>query len=171
MRRTTVVALAAAAAIALGAAPAQADAYGSSGWEPTPDAASDIPAGVLCSFPVHLGIPFDAVKGKVLATYPDGSTEQEVYNGPLVVMVVNTATGAATSVNASGQAVVDYHLDGSQTWHWGGPVLMGFRVGRNSNHAPGLYLLTGNYTVDLSAAGKTVLQADGSERNLCTELA
>jgi hypothetical protein len=182
MRRTTPVVAAAAAVTALvtalGGTPAAAattaaeNPYGDSAWEPAPSAPAEIPAGALCASPIRLEEPIDGVRGRVLATYPDGSPMQEEFVGPLTVQVTNLDTGAATTVNASGHALlVEYHLDGSQTWNWVGPVVMGFRAGRANNHATGLYLLTGKYSAELTATGRTITSAQGTERDLCAEIA
>jgi hypothetical protein len=176
MRKTragarTALAVLAAATVLGAVTPAAADAYGNSGWEAVPGAPSDIPAGVLCAFPLHLDFPVDLVKGRVLATYVDGTPKQIAYNGPLIVSVTNINTGTSTDVNASGSAVVDYQPDGTQIWHWGGPVVMGFRVGYANNHPAGLYWLTGNYSVELASTGRTVIESAGTERDLCAAVA
>jgi hypothetical protein len=179
MRRTLLVARISAALLGLAglvatvslAMPAAADsnAYGNSGWEPTPSAPFDVPA-VFCTFPVHLGIAEDGVKGQVLATYPDGSVKQEEFNGPLILPLTNLDTGKTISVNASGSAIVDFGQDGSQVWHTAGPVLFGFRAGSNTNHQAGLFLLAGEFTVEITVTGRNVTEAHGSESDLCASL-
>jgi hypothetical protein len=179
MRRTLLVARTSAATLGLAAlvatvslampAAADSNAYGNSGWEPTPSAPLDVPA-VFCTFPVHVGIAKDAVKGRVLANYPDGSVKQEEFNGPLILPLTNMDTGKSIDVNASGSAVVDFGQDGSQVWHIAGPVLFGFRMGSNTNHQAGLFLLAGKFTVEITATGRTVTEAQGDDRDLCGAL-
>jgi hypothetical protein len=117
-----------------------------------------------------VGIGQDVVKGRVLQTYPDGSVKQEQFNGPLTLEVTNKDTNNSVNVNASGAAVVDFAPDGSQVWHTNGPVLFGFRIGANSNHSAGLFLLTGNFTVEIGPTARNVTDARGSERDICAEL-
>jgi hypothetical protein len=171
VRRTALVTTTAAALLGLSAVPAAAgsNAYGASGWEPSPSAPADVPAGV-CAFPVHLDFPVDVVKGRVLSTYPDGSVQREAFNGPLLTKVTNVDSGVSTVVNASGSAIVDFQPDGSQLWNVAGPVLFGFRSGFANNHAPGLFVLAGNYTVLIAATGRTVRQAKGTEKDVCAML-
>lgn len=166
MRR---IALIAAVVTAFGlAAGSPAAASSSGGWEPAPSSPATAPAGSRCDFAVHLDQVVDDVQKRVLATYPDGSVQREEYKGPLIVRVTNVDTGKSVDVNASGHAFVDYHPDGSYTWSWTGPVLMGF--GDASNHAKGLYLLTGEYIVDFVDGYRLVRYAEGAERDLCAEL-
>jgi hypothetical protein len=143
--------------------------YGDSAWFPTPSTPAEIPGGALCAFPIRLEEPIDGVRGRVIATEAE---LQEEYVGPLTVHVTNLDTGASTTVNASGHAhVVTYHADGSQTWDWSGPVVLGFRSGRANNHPAGLYLLTGRYTAELTAAGRTITSAQGTEKDICAMIA
>lgn len=168
MPRTRLIALACAVMLGLTASPASAN-VAESDWELSPSSPITAPAGVRCAFAVHIEQSVDGVRTRVLATYPDGSVKQREFVGPLVDTVTNMATGASLDVNASGHATIDYNPDGSQTWNWAGPVLMGFAAG-HSNHAPGLYLLTGHYTVDISASSRTVRAASGTELDLCAAL-
>ena len=46
----------------------------------------------------------------------------------------------------------------------------GFRIGANSNHSAGLFLLTGNFTVEIGPTARNVTDARGSERDICAEL-
>ncbi|MEV0702136.1 hypothetical protein AB0I53_30060 [Saccharopolyspora sp. NPDC050389] len=62
-----------------------------------------------------------------------------------------------------------YRPDDVVTWDWRGLVLIGFGPGE-SNHDPGLYLLTGEYAVDIADDHRWVRRAHGAERDLCAEL-
>ncbi|NUO60162.1 MAG: hypothetical protein HOV71_00465 [Hamadaea sp.] len=151
------------------AAGQQESPYGDSGWFPTPSEPAEVPGGALCAFPVRLEEPIDGVRGRVVATEPE---LQEEYVGPLTVKVTNLDTGMSATVNASGHAhVVTYHADGSQTWDWSGPIVLGFRADRVNNHAAGLYLITGRYTAELAATGRTITSAQGTEKDICAMIA
>ena len=168
MRRTATVVLTA-AVLGLASAPAWAEPTGAGGWEPAPSSPVTIPAGARCSFAVKLEPIVDGVQRRVLETYPDGSVKREEFKGTLIERVTNLDSGASEDVNASGHAYVDHHVNGDVTWSWDGPVIMGFAPG-HSNHAPGLFRLTGEFVVDFVSGDRIVRRADGSERNLCTEL-
>ncbi|MDA3649328.1 hypothetical protein LZ318_39685 [Saccharopolyspora indica] len=138
-------------------------------WVPAPSEPSTAPAGTRCAFDVRVEQLVDEVVKRVVETYPDGSVKREEYKGPLIDRVTNLATGESVEANASGHAFLTYRPDGVVTWDWSGPVLMGFGPGQ-SNHDPGLYLLTGHYAVDISDDYRLVRRADGEERDLCAEL-
>src|SRR3954452_19451783 len=108
----SVLLLVTAPATVASAAPATAHRSGS-GWVPAPTQPFDRAAGVLCDFAVHAEPVVDKVVTRVLATNPDGSTRRAAFKGDLVVRVTNTATGAFYDADASGNAVVNYHQDGS----------------------------------------------------------
>ncbi|MGH3648118.1 MAG: hypothetical protein ACRDTM_13215 [Micromonosporaceae bacterium] len=167
MRRTGLMAVTTAALIALTGGPAFASSP--EPWEPAPSSPVTAPAGTRCDFAVRLEPIIDDVQRRVLERHPDGSVKREEYKGPLVDRVTNLDTGDSIEVNISGHAFVDYHSDGSFTWTWDGPVLMGFGAGQ-SNHAPGLYVLTGEYEVHFADGNRTVRRADGTEQDLCAAL-
>jgi hypothetical protein len=167
---------AAAAAVLLCAAPASAAARtdGDGEWIPAPSAPFDQAAGVTCDFPIHAEPIVDEVKMQVLATYPDGSSKREIYDGALIIRVTNTSTGASVDADASGTAVIDYKPGGSfaqsSTWHVAGPVLVGFRAG-GGNLPRGMYILDGIFTLTFSDTGfKTVKFRVGGADNICDDL-
>lgn len=59
---------------------------------PVPSGPVDVPAGVVCDFPMHSEPIVDEVRTRVLATYSDGSPKRQAFVGDLVVRVTNTAT-------------------------------------------------------------------------------
>ncbi|MGC5019161.1 hypothetical protein [Micromonospora sp. DT47] len=173
MRKRTSVAtvLAVVAAIAAGPTPAYAGTTGGThGWVPAPQGSFDQPAGARCDFAIHSESVRDEVRKLVLSTNPDGSPRRELYEGDLIVGVTNTETGAATLVDASGTAMVEYHPDGSMTWYVTGPALFGFR--ENGGTLPrGYWLIDGQYVVEFSPTfHKTVTMVHGTTHNVCTDL-
>ncbi|HEX6339264.1 MAG TPA: hypothetical protein VFZ85_20080 [Jiangellaceae bacterium] len=163
VRRFVLIAILAGLLAGLVTAPASAR---TNGWEPAPSAGWELPAGVRCEFPFSGEPIVDEVRRKVLSTYPDGSVQREAYIGDLVLRITNLETGASTDADASGKAVLEYGEDGSVTWHWIGPVMVGF--GDNSNHEKGLFILDGRYTMVIHPDGyREVVYSSGTERDLC----
>ena len=163
-----------AALVAVAVAPAPARAAAGGGWVPAPSGPVDVPAGVVCDFPMHSEPIVDEVRTRVLATYPDGSPKRQAFVGDLVVRVTNTATGAFVDVDASGSGLVVYQPGGTlttnSTWYAVGPAGFGFREG-GGDHPRGLWVFDGVYTVAFDANSfKTVTIYHGSERNVCAEL-
>jgi hypothetical protein len=175
MRRISLAAAASAAAVLLIATPASAaPRTDDGGWIPAPSGPFDQAAGVTCDFPLHGEPIVDEVKMRVLATYPDGSSKREIYDGALIMRVTNTSTGASVDADASGTAVIDYKPGGSfaqsSTWQVAGPVLVGFREG-GGNLPRGMYILDGIFTLKFSDTGfKTVKFQVGGADNLCDDL-
>ncbi|MGW1880918.1 hypothetical protein [Streptomyces sp. NPDC001970] len=168
--RRTIVALSALAAVLFASAPAAATTLTPPGWEPAPSAPWNVPAGARCDFPVHGEPVVDEVVRRVLERRPDGSAKRVAYKGDLVVRVTNTDTGAFYDADASGTAVVEYRVDGSQRWAVLGPVLVGFREG-GGTLARGLYIIDGAYTMEISATGyKSVTMAHGTTDDLCARI-
>ncbi|GAA1963131.1 hypothetical protein [Amycolatopsis minnesotensis] len=165
MKRILLVIVLAAAALS-GLAPTASAAPPGGGWEPAPSAPADYPAGARCAFAIHLEPVVDKVYGKVLKTRPDGSAALQAYAGPLVERFTNVENGKSTLADASGFALVEYHTDGVQIWHVTGPVLVGFQPNRD-NHAPGVFILDGVYTLKIAPAYRTVLSGHWAERDLC----
>jgi hypothetical protein len=180
MRRLIPVVLAA-SIVLLMAAPASAasttatsnnaTAAASGGWVPAPSAPYDQPAGARCDFPIHVQPIIDQVQMKVLATYPDGSSQSELYTGALILRVTNTNTGAFFDADASGTAVITYGTDGSMTWYVIGPVLIGFRP--DSGTLPrGLWVINGLFQLAFSPTGiKTLTMVTGTTDNVCNHIA
>ncbi|HEX5996243.1 MAG TPA: hypothetical protein VFY84_13965 [Jiangellales bacterium] len=176
MRRLILVAVACVAALLVPSPASASTTTARDGvWVPAPSATFDRPAGVLCDFPIHSEPIVDEVVMKVLDTYPDGTSKLEVYTGALIIRVTNTDTGAATDVDASGTALIEYRPCGSfdlnSTWYAIGPVLVGFREGRG-DHPRGYYQFDGIYTINFAEDGfKTVHMLVGTEHDVCLDIA
>jgi hypothetical protein len=174
VRRLIVMAVALAAVLVAGTAPANAqarDGSGGGGWVPAPSAPWAMPAGARCDFAIT-GVPIvDEVRKRVLATNPDGSPRSELWVGDLVIRITNTGTGAHYDADASGRAVITYAADGSQTWYVHGPVLVGFAAG-GGNLPRGLYIIDGLYRLEISPTGyRTVTMVYGTTDDLCARVA
>jgi hypothetical protein len=170
VRRIAVIALATVAAVLGAAAPADA-AVVHQPWVPWPQGSFDLPAGAYCDFAVHAEPVVDRVETKIVEVYPDGSPQKQLAKGALIIRVTDTENGTSTDVDASGDAVLDFYPDGSQTWHVVGPVLAGFKDG-GGNIPRGLWKISGVYEVDFSPAGvKTVTIRRGGLHDVCADLA
>ncbi|MGV9806413.1 hypothetical protein [Micromonospora chersina] len=139
-------------------------------WEPAPQAAFELPAGARCDFAVRVDPIVDEVRKLTLATYPDGSPERELFTGALTDRVTNLETGATSTADASGTALVVYGTDGSMTWYVTGPVLLGFR--ENGGSLPkGLWIVDGQFTVEFTPTfEKTITMLHGTTHNVCTDV-
>jgi hypothetical protein len=162
---TTLAAAALAAAV-----PAPASAAATGGWVPAPQAAFEMPAGARCDFAVRVEPIVDEVRKLVLDTYPDGSPRRELYEGDLIDKVTNLETGATSTADASGTAMVEYGTDGSMTWYVTGPVLLGFR--ENAGSLPrGLWIVDGQFVVEFTPTfEKTITMVHGTTHNVCTDV-
>lgn len=101
------------------------------------------PAGTLCRFTVHSGVPFDQEYVRSTETYTNGKPKTQEFVGPLVVRVVNRTSGRSVVRDLSGRAIADYGRDGSFDFRIQGPAADGTR---------------------------TVLVDRGTEENLCATL-
>jgi hypothetical protein len=146
------------------------DGGGNGGRVRVPQAAFDLPAGSRCDFAIHSEPVVDEVRKLVLATYPDGSPERELYMGDLILKVTNTETGAVTHADAGGTAMIEYGEDRSMTWYVTGPVLLGFA--ENAGTLPrGLWIVDGQFVVEFSPTFyKTITMVHGTTHNVCTDL-
>ncbi|TDD99093.1 hypothetical protein E1269_27510 [Jiangella asiatica] len=164
-------AVAAGAALPSGAAPDPAVAEATAtGWVPAPTVPWERPAGVICDFAVRAEPVVDEVMKLVLDEFPDGTPQREIYTGDLVMRVTNLETGAYTDADASGDALIEYHEDGSSTWYVRGPVLMGGRD-TGGNLPRGYWRVDGLFTADIAANGeKTVTMVHGTQHDVCTDI-
>ncbi|GAA3453953.1 hypothetical protein [Dactylosporangium matsuzakiense] len=162
----------AAAALAVGAAPARAGAAAQDGgWTPVAIPPFDAPAGVLCDFPVHYDAIVNRARTKVVQTYPDGSPKRELATGALFLRVANATTGRSAVVDTSDSAVTEHGTDGSRVIHTVGPVIALVRAG-TSNLPRGIYAIDGITRVELTAAGfKTITLVHASIHEVCPDLA
>lgn len=174
MRFKMSVAVASVVAAIVTALPGTASAAGGDvapgAWEPAPQAAFELPAGARCDFAVRVEPIVDEVRKLTLATYPDGSPKRELFTGALIDRVTNLETGATSTADASGTALVVYGTDGSMTWYVTGPVLLGFR--ENAGSLPkGLWIVDGQFTVEFTPTfEKTITMLHGTTHNVCTDV-
>ncbi|MGH3663373.1 MAG: hypothetical protein ACRDTQ_16150 [Micromonosporaceae bacterium] len=140
------------------------------GWMPVNYQPYDVPAGNRCDFPVHVDFIRDEVMYKVLETYPDGSPKREAYTGDLIIRYTNKDTGVSHDGDASGDAVIDYFQDGSQTWYVRGPVSVG--VGEDNGNIPrGIWIIDGVFKLEFSPEfDKTLTMYKGTKHNICEEI-
>jgi hypothetical protein len=170
MRRRIMLVVAVLVAAVGFAVPANAAASPGNDWFRVPNPPFDVAAGVECAFGVHAVSIVDQVYGKTLQSYPDGTPEQQIFVGPLVVRVTNTDNGRFYDANVSGSAIVHYGSDGSQTWDVVGPVLLNVRAGR-SNLAQGIWVVNGVYQLVFPASGQNAVHlVRGTELNVCDKI-
>jgi|tagenome__1003787_1003787.scaffolds.fasta_scaffold20946383_2 hypothetical protein len=117
---------------------------------------ADAPAGEFCSFPVTV-------------TALDGQTARTVHGtiivtGPFTVTVTNTATGASTTVNASGPTFLDT-TNGLVTQV--GPTVVGQPASRNVG--PAFLVLNSGRTQFTS--NLTIASFTGKQTDLCAAVA
>lgn len=175
MRFRSIIGAALAAATLVAVAPTSATAASGDiapgAWAPAPQATFEVPAGARCDFAVRLEPIVDEVRKLTLWTYPDGSPKRELYQGALLEKVTNLETGATSTADASGSALIDYGTDGSMTWYVTGPVLLGF--GENGGSLPkGLWIVDGEFVVEFTPTfEKTITMRHGTTHNVCTDVA
>lgn len=169
MRSVGVAVAALTVAVTVGS-PASAGEVAPGAWEPAPQQAFELPAGARCDFAVRVEAVVDEVRKLTLSTYPDGTPKRELYEGDLIDRVTNLETGATSTADASGRALVDYGVDGSMTWYVTGPALFGFR--ENGGSLPkGLWLIDGEYVVEFSPTyEKTLTMRHGTTHDVCTDV-
>ena len=173
MRRlaaTTAALLAAAPLVGLGTTSATASETGSP-W--TPYRASDVTvtaARSTCAFDVRISVVEDDEEYRTSATYPDGSTKEEIYRGTLVERYTNVSTGASVVRDLSATGVFAYAPDGSPAslTSTGGPF--GATMPAGSTPGTGLFVLSGKGTrVTFNADGTRTftLGKHGTAENVC----
>jgi hypothetical protein len=135
---------------------------------PADNQPADFAAGELCAFPVHVAILRDQ---ETITMWFDGSGNPEhlLITGPLVLGVSNASTGRTIDLNVPGPVQIDLASDGSSTWTFYGPSMIG------GLPAPlpggGLYLNNGPVRMSDSAANEvTILSQHGHAADLCGPL-
>lgn len=168
---TLAAAAAVAAAVAAVALPANAGAAApGGGWQqahygPVTEAPGDVCSFMLHSEPVRQDVWFTTT-----ATYPDGSPKTQLFVGPLYVRFTSVESGAAVVENLSGSALIDYDVDGTQTWYVIGPFSVGFHAG-DQYHPPGEFVLDGFTKLILHPARQYQLAAHyGPSTDVCAAL-
>jgi hypothetical protein len=166
--RITSIILAAAAAVSL-AAPGATLASSGPARFPADNQPADFGAGQLCAFPVHVGIVLDH---ETISMWfdADNNPSHLLITGALVLAISNADSGRTIDVNVPGPVQIDLAPDGSSTWTFYGPSMIG------GMPAPlpggGLYLNDGPVVMSDSAANEvTVLAQHGHATDLCEPLA
>ncbi|MGH3380965.1 MAG: hypothetical protein ACRDP6_40150 [Actinoallomurus sp.] len=148
------------------ASTAKADAGG--GWQTIQESNREFAAGTVCSFALSNVVLQQDEQFRIARTYPDGSTLETDYRGPLVVQYTNEATGASAVRDLSGTAQNYVLPDKTSVWvsqqHFGLTVHPG-----DPYHAAGLYVLTGPSVFAITATGPDIL-AQSQVENICDTL-
>ena len=139
------------------------------GPTPVPEPPSDLAAGEVCAFPVHLTFPVNQQQAWTY-TNATGRTTAAYVRGRLVGVITRTDTGRSVTRDLSGQGVQTFRADGSSTLTGYGSALIGFHTG----DAPSNQLLVlaphGFARVTVDATGHRTL-VFGSGEDLCRTLA
>ena len=142
-------------------------------WAPYRAQPQTVPAGLACTFPLHLEPVADDERTAVLASYPDGSPRVQVITGGLTVRFTDLDTGAALDRVLDGTGVLTTNADGSLVVQHFGAGGLGFRP--TDPYPAGYYVLRGYHAfsvvVTSTGAVHRMLVAAGTEENLCPELA
>lgn len=174
MRLRHVLATAAAGAFVLATAPTAAatgtETNDVGGWKPYTQPEFTVPAGVSCSFPLHVDVVRQDLRTRVLARYPDGGVRRQEFAGPLIVDFVNTRTGESVRRNTSGHTFAVFRKDGSFLRYTAfGPIGLGFRA--KDTYPKGYYVLGGLHVITFDADGTRHMALDlGPEENICKDL-
>ena len=180
IRNLTIAAVAAGLALvpatAAGAAPAASPAvpaipHGLQ-WEPFRSAPFTSPAGRNCAFNLSAVPVRDEEEIATLATFPDGSPRVQVIRGDLRVRYTNTDTGAAVEKDLNGVGFVETGADGSFTYRFVGPAVVGIRPTDPFPKGPGYWELNGYHEFYIAPGGAyREMRVDlGSEHNVCTDI-
>ena len=139
------------------------------GPTPVPAPSSDLAAGDVCAFPVHLQFP---VNQELAWTYADasGRTVAQYVQGTLTGVVTRTDTGRSVTRDLSGQGLFTYSSDGSSALTGHGSALVGFHTGDRPSHQLLVLAPQGVAQVRFAADGRRTLVFGGGE-DLCRTLA
>ena len=139
------------------------------GPTPVPAPSSDLAAGDVCAFPVHLQFP---VNRELSWTYADasGRTVAVYVQGALTGVVTRTDTGRSVTRDLSGQGLFTYAADGSSALTGHGSALVGFHTGDRPGHQLLVLAPKGVAQVRFAPDGQRTLAFGGGE-DLCRTLA
>ena len=109
---------------------------------------------------------------RTLATFADGSPQRQRVKGPLVVRYINEDSGASVVRDLTGDALIDFGADGSETItlrH--GHLAVG--LGAGDPGAPAFLVLSGHgFAVTFAPDGRrTVTPGRGDVEDICQTLA
>jgi hypothetical protein len=140
-------------------------------WQPYFSGSFTEAAGDVCPFAVQADDIQDHEEFRTLATYPDGSPQEQEFVGLLVYRYTNLSTGASVVRNLTGTGYFFYQPDGSTTGHGDGHIGLSVHAG-NTDPPPGEYVITGAYDFTLEADGTVHFDLrGGTAENLCDTLA
>jgi hypothetical protein len=187
--RSLLAVLAATGLVALGAVTAAAPASAGPGSTPAagtggfngptvthPGAApEDLPAGAVCSFPLHLDFPVNKVVQDTW-TNDAGQPVFAIASGLLLAHVTNVATGRDTTVSLDGTGDYSYLPDGSFILSGGGGILANLHGTDSPPNELLFSAVSARSFISVRVATvngktvKTVLQLAGPHTNLCDVL-
>jgi hypothetical protein len=183
LRRTLATPLAAAALLAVPAAPAAlaggpGDAHGGghggghgSPWTPYRTEEVVVPAArSTCGFDVRITPLRDEEEYRTTSTWPDGTPRTQLFRGALVESYTNLSTGASVVRDLSATAVFAYRPDGSPASLTSVHGAFGTTMPPGSTPDTGLYVLGGHDTrVTFEADGTRTfrLGRHGSAEDVC----
>jgi hypothetical protein len=105
---------------------------------------------------------------RTLASYPDGSPQEQEFVGPLVIKYSNLSTGTSVVRNLTGTGFFFFDPDGTIRGHGLGHIGIGIHAG-NVSPPPGEYVLTGSFDFVLNPDGTRSFDVQGGTvENLCT---
>ena len=160
------------AAVCAGLAAAPGVAPAASPWMPFRASDFDLPAGTRCAFPLSGRVVADDERIRTLATFADGSPQRQRVKGPLVVRYINEDSGASVVRDLTGDALIDFGADGSETItlrH--GHLAVG--LGAGDPGGPAFLVLSGHgFAVTFAPDGRrTVTPGRSDVEDICQTLA
>jgi hypothetical protein len=152
------------------ASAATAGTTSAAAWQPYRTAPWTDAPGAVCSFGVAATPVDDQEQERILASYPDGSPQLQVFRGPLFVRYTNTSTGASVVRDLSGYGWFHYGPDGSIDAHIASHIGLTVGVG-NAGFPAGEWVISGRSEVTLSSSGAIgVRLINATAENLCQTL-
>lgn len=141
------------------------------GPETGPDVAPpviDVPAGLVCAFPLRWDTP--VVHARLFTWAPEAdATEHVSYAGSYVHVVTNLDSGASVTIRAGGAGDVWFHPDESVDYLTRGHTLVGLFAGDIGG--PGFYEFRGRLEDGLDDSATLVAhEFRGTLRDLCAAL-
>ena len=141
-------------------------------WQPFRSTPTSFAAGVVCPF-AETGVPVaDEERFRNLATYPDGTPQEQQFTGLLKFKYTNLANGKTVVRNETGTALVFFATDGTITFQGQGHIGISVPVSNPPSTPSGEWVLTGTFDAVLHPDGtKDFTLEHGTAENLCDTLA
>ena len=157
--------------VTTGAIATPASAASPAPWQPFRSEPFTDAAGEVCPFAVRGDVVSDHELMRTLASYPDGSPQEQEFVGPLLIKYTNLTTGASVERNLTGTGYFFFDPDGTIRGHGLGHIGIAVHTG-NVAPPPGEYVLTGSFDFVLNSDGTRSFDVQGGTvENLCTTLA